>query len=57
MLAKTLEVQYSGDKAAADAFIDQYAKWDDNLHGAIAKAIRDQQRYRFRLFKYAAVGE
>jgi hypothetical protein len=57
LLRKVLEVQYEGDKAAADRFIEQYARWDDNLHGAIAKNIRDQQRYRFRLFKYAALGE
>jgi hypothetical protein len=57
MLAKTLVVQYQGGKAAADQFIDQYAKWDDNLHGVIAANIRAQQRYRFRLFKYAALGE
>ncbi len=57
MLAQTLNVQYQGDKAAADHFIDQYSKWDENLHGAIAKAIRDSQKYRFRLFKYAALGE
>ncbi len=57
MLAKTLAVQYQGDKAAADRFIEQYTTWDENLHGAIAKNIRDQQRYRFRLFKYAALGE
>lgn len=57
MLRKVLEVQYQGDKAAAGRFIEQYTKWDDNLHGAIAKNIRDQQRYRFRVFKYAALGE
>ncbi|HEV7746417.1 MAG TPA: zincin-like metallopeptidase domain-containing protein [Pyrinomonadaceae bacterium] len=57
MLAKTLEIQYQGDKAAADRFIDEYSSWDENLHGAIAKNIRDSQRYRFRLFKYAALGE
>lgn len=57
MLRKTLDVQYQGDKAAADRFIDQYSTWDESLHGAIAKNIRDQQRYRFRLFKYAALGE
>jgi hypothetical protein len=57
MLAKTLEVQYEGDKKAADQFIVQYTKWDDNLHGTIAKNIREQQRFRFRLFKYAALGE
>jgi hypothetical protein len=57
MLAKVLEVQYQGDKAAADQFIDRYSKWDENLHGAVAKNIRDQQLYRFRLFKYAALNE
>jgi hypothetical protein len=57
MLERTLAVQYEGDKAASDQFIDQYTKWDDNLHGVIAANIRAQQRYRFRLFKYAALGE
>ncbi len=57
MLEKTLAVQYEGDKAASDRFIDQYTKWDENLHGVIAANIRAQQRYRFRLFKYAALGE
>lgn len=57
MLEKTLAVQYEGDKAASDKFIDQYTKWDDNLHGVIAANIRAQQKYRFRIFKYAALGE
>ena len=57
MLRKVLEVQYQGDKAASDRFIDQYTTWKDDLHGVVAKNIRDQQRYRFRLFRYAALGE
>ena len=57
MLEKTLAVQYEGDKAASDSFIDQYTKWDENLHGVIAANIRAQQQYRFRVFKYAALGE
>jgi hypothetical protein len=57
MLAKTLAVQYEGDKAAADKFIEQYTSWDDSLHGVVAANIRAQQRYRFRLFRYAALGE
>jgi hypothetical protein len=56
MLAKVLELQYQGDKGASDKFIDQYTKWDENLHAAVAKSIRDQQQYRFRLFKYATAG-
>src|SRR5436190_10044814 len=57
LLQKVLEVQYAGDKAAADRFIDQYTPWKDELHGVIAKNMRDQSRYRFRLFKYAALDE
>ncbi|HLM23573.1 MAG TPA: zincin-like metallopeptidase domain-containing protein [Pyrinomonadaceae bacterium] len=57
MLEKTLAVQYEGDKAASDRYIDQYTNWDDNLHGVIATNIRAQQRYRYRVFKYAALGE
>ena len=57
LLAKILEIQYAGDKAAADRFIDQYATWKEDLHGVVARNIRDQVRYRFRLFKYAALGE
>lgn len=57
LLQKVLDVQYQGDKAASDRFIDQYAVWKDDLHGVVAKNIRDAQRYRFRLFRYAALGE
>jgi len=57
MLEQTLAVQYAGNKAESDKFIDQYTQWDENLHGAIAAKIREQQRYRFRVFKYAALGE
>ena len=57
LLERVLRVQYEGDKAAADRFIDDYAKWDESLHGAVAANIRGKQRYRFRLFKYAALGE
>lgn len=57
MLERTLAVQYAGDKAGADKFIDEFTQWDENLHGVIAANIRAQQRYRFRLFKYAALGE
>ncbi|MBA2527711.1 MAG: NUDIX hydrolase, partial [Pyrinomonadaceae bacterium] len=57
LLEKVLDVQYAGDKAVADRFIEQYANWDENLHGAVATNIREQQRYRFRLFKYAQLSE
>jgi hypothetical protein len=57
LLKRVLEVQRAGDKAAADKFVEQYTNWDDALHGVIAKRIRDTQRYRYTLFRYAALGE
>ena len=57
LLKIVLDTQYEGDKAAADRFIDQYTTWREDVHGVIAKNIRDSQRYRFRLFRYAALGE
>src|SRR5688572_5579520 len=57
LLERVLAVQYEGDKAASDKFIDRYTKWDDNVHGVVAANIRAQQQYRFRLLKYAALGE
>jgi len=52
LLREVLALQDAGDKAAAIAFIDRWARWDDNLHGRIASALRDQQRFQFRLFEY-----
>src|SRR5688572_13721323 len=57
LLERVLAVQFAGNKAESDKFIDQYTKWDPNLHGAIAANIRAQQKYRFRVFKYTALGE
>ncbi len=57
MLAKVVGGAVSGRQSRGGSFHRQYTTWDENLHGAVAKNIRDQQRYRFRLFKYAALGE
>jgi hypothetical protein len=56
-LGEVLTLQSEGDKSAAEAFITKFTSWDDNLHGAIAARIREHQRYRYRLFAYAALGE
>ncbi|WGM39784.1 hypothetical protein [Caulobacter sp. NIBR1757] len=55
LLKAVLALQVGGDKAAVEAFIDKWGTWDEALHGRIAANIRAQQRYRFRLFNYAAV--
>jgi hypothetical protein len=57
LLGRVLAIQESGDKPAADRFIAELTRWDDALHGVIAQRIRDQEGYRYRLFRYAALGE
>jgi len=57
LLKQVIALQEAGDAAAANAFIDRWGRWDDNLHGKVAANIRAQQRYRFRLFEYAALGQ
>lgn len=57
LLREILALQHAGDKAAADAFIDRWTRWDDALHGVIARKIRDAQTHRFTIVRYAALGE
>ena len=57
LLKEVLAIQDDGDPARSDAFIKRWTSWDENVHGRIAKAMRDTQRYRYRLFTYAAMGE
>jgi hypothetical protein len=57
LLREVIALQERGDAAALDAFIARWTTWDEALHGRIAAALRAQQRYRYRLFTYAALGE
>ena len=56
MLRQVIALQEKGDPAEAAAFVTRWGKWDEALHGRVAASIRAQQRYRFRLFEYAALG-
>ena len=55
LLREVLALQDRGDEAAADAFIARWSQWDEALHGRLAAAMRGEQRYRYRLFTYAAL--
>lgn len=57
MLREVLAIQYGGDKAAAEQFIQKYSQWDQNVHEPVAAKIKKNQRYRFVLMRYAALGE
>lgn len=56
LLREVIAVQHAGDKAVADRFIERWTQWDDR-HESLAKAMRDAEKSRFRLVKYAALGE
>ena len=45
MLEAVLKIQYEGDRAAADAFIDRWTTWNDELHELVAKTIRDNHQF------------
>ena len=56
LLAEVLAIQYAGDKAASDRFIERYTSWTPQ-HEKLAENIRAQERYRYTLMQYAALGE
>ena len=55
MLRETLAVQRAGDAAAADAFIDKWTPWRDDLHERVAAAMRASERYRYQYVTYEAL--
>lgn len=57
LLREVLALQHNGDKAAAAAFFDKWTTWTPELHEKLAARIRDAQGARFRIVKYAALGE
>ena len=57
LLSEVLDLQYQGDRAAANAFVDQWTNWDEDLHGRVANAMKSAETYRFRLVQYEALGE
>jgi hypothetical protein len=56
LLKQVIALQEAGDAGRVAAFVERWGKWDDDLHGRIAANIRAQQRYRYRLFEYEALG-
>jgi len=57
LLREVLALQHEGDKAAAAAFFDKWTTWTPELHEKLAARIREAQGARFRIVKYAALGE
>jgi hypothetical protein len=57
LLAAVLELQARGDRDAANEFVDRWTSWDESLHGAVARRMRESETTRFTLVRYEALGE
>lgn len=57
MLEAVLTIQYEGDRAQAEAFVEQWSAWTDGLHEPVAKTIREHRLFEYALMKYSALGE
>jgi hypothetical protein len=57
LLAEVLAIQQRGDKAAADALIARWTTWRPDVHEVLAARMREAEIHRFRLVRYAALGE
>jgi hypothetical protein len=56
LLQEVLAVQRAGDRARAEAFIQRLTTWDER-HEEVAARMRAQEKYRYRLVRYEALGE
>ncbi len=57
LLKEVIAIQHEGNRAKANAFVERWTGWDDNLHGVIARKMKSAETYRFRLVTYEALGE
>ena len=57
LLKEVLRLQTEGDAAAAGAFFQRWTAWTPELHEKLAERIRAAQGARFRIVRYAALGE
>ncbi|OZC02137.1 hypothetical protein [Rubricoccus marinus] len=57
LLREVLAVQSAGDPDRAEAFVERYTTWDENLHGRVAAALKAAPSPGYRLVRYAELGE
>ena len=57
LLRETLAMQANGDKAAVAKFFEKWTTWTPEVHDKLAARIREAQGARFRIVRYAALGE
>jgi hypothetical protein len=55
LLERVLDLQYNGNKADTDAFIDAWTTWNPDLHEVLGEKMRQASTYRYRLVTYEAI--
>ena len=55
MLARVLQIQYSGDYDDATAFVSRWNGWNDGLHGGLAERIRGSGGFRRTMVRYSVL--
>lgn len=55
LLREVLAIQRAGDRARANAFVDQWTTWRPELHEVIATRMRESERTRFSIVTYEAL--
>jgi len=57
LLGEVLALQRAGDPGAAEAFFSRWTAWTPELHEALGARLREAEGPRYRLVRYAALGE
>jgi len=57
LLKEVLAIQHEGNRTKANAFVEEWTDWDDDLHAILADNMKQAEKYRFRLVTYEALGE
>jgi hypothetical protein len=52
MLREVLALQYAGDSEAAEAFVEEYTTWSDDLHEVLARSMKQSEAYRYAYVTY-----
>ena len=55
MLEQVLQIQYEGDYAKADAFVQRWNYWDEKLHGELAERLRNAGIFQRTIVRYLAL--
>ena len=55
LLGEVLEIQSAGDLARAEAFVDRWGVWSDDVHGGVARAVTSAPGGGIRLVRYQAL--